>query len=96
MAEDSYENNSEKDEEDSTETNATSPPAVGEVFTCELQKINSSGNGVISDDLGGLNIGPIDDNIVGKEIKILKITESYGICLTEMLFQMIIQHLFIH
>jgi len=80
---DSDEITSETDGEDPVEIGATSPPDVGEIFTCKLQKVNSSGNGIVSDDFGGLNIGPVDKSVVGEEIKIKRMTRLYGICLSE-------------
>lgn len=48
-----------------------------------MQEVNSAGNGILSDELGGLNIGPVDNNAVGKKVKIKRVSELYGMCLTE-------------
>lgn len=56
-------------------------PESERVFTAEIDRISSSGNGIVVVDGNHMNIGPITRDAVGKEAIIKKLNGGFGVCL---------------
>lgn len=59
-----------------------SKPDRGQVFVAEINRI-SLGNGIITYSDGNVNIGPVTEDSIGKEVTALMISPMYAECLTE-------------
>jgi 5-methylcytosine-specific restriction endonuclease McrA len=55
----------------------------GQELKAEIDRISSSGNGIITHPNGHLNIGPISEDSVGKEVKIRGVSPGFARCLTD-------------
>ena len=56
------------------------PP--GSVFTGTITRISRHGNGVITTLEGAVNIGPVKQDSVGKEVNVMMVKPFFGLCLT--------------
>lgn len=52
-----------------------------QVFTAEIDRISSSGNGIVVVNGNHMNIGPITRDAVGKQATIKKLNGGFGVCL---------------
>lgn len=55
----------------------------GDRFSATIDRQSSSGNGIIDQESGHINVGPITRNAVGTTIEAEAVTHSFAICLTE-------------
>lgn len=62
-------------------------PERGEKFTAKVDRISSSGNGIIDLSEGHINIGPVSEDSVGEEIEAKLIDKNFAKCLTEKFIQ---------
>jgi len=58
-------------------------PSAGEIFTGRIDRISGSGNGIIKTLDGDINVGPVDRDAVGTEIKARLEWKGLARCLTE-------------
>lgn len=58
-------------------------PEIGSTFIAEIDRVSSSGNGMIELESGSINIGPVVSNSVGEPIKGLIISDWFAICFTD-------------
>lgn len=58
-------------------------PDSGETFTAEVDRISSSGNGIIETKEGHINIGPVTPDAVGSEITGKMDSGAFARCMTE-------------
>lgn len=58
-------------------------PEIGSTFIAEIDRVSSSGNGMIELESGPINIGPVVSNSVGETIKGLIISDWFAICFTD-------------
>lgn len=57
-------------------------PSKEPVFTSEIDQLSGSGNGILSPDGWGLNIGPVKPEFVGESVKVREFKSAHGECLT--------------
>lgn len=58
-------------------------PEEGQILAAEINRVSSSGNGLIEVDDGHINIGPVKENSVGEAVTIEAVTKTFAICVTE-------------
>jgi len=57
-------------------------PNVGETFTAKVDRISTSGNGIIETKESHINIGPVTQESVGKEVEAKMVTAVFARCKT--------------
>ena len=61
----------------------TSTIQEGDKLTAKIDRVNSSGNGIIDTIQSHINIGPVKQGAEGEEVEIEMVTDIFAICITE-------------
>lgn len=59
------------------------PSETGATFTAHIDRISSSGNGMVQTATGQINIGPVTEGSVGSEVRLRRVSSTFCYCLTD-------------